>query len=78
MNRLKETIKDTWPSPAEVTVTSCRIEQGQELLRGMSMRAAGVDFQFSSSAIKLCYWRVRNEVHAPESPKISVGLWWVC
>lgn len=78
MNRLIDTIKDTWPSPAEVTVTSCRIEEGQILLRELVMRAAGVNFQFLSSAIKLCYWRVKNEVPAPESPKISVGSWWVC
>lgn len=78
MDRLIETVKDTWPSPAEVAVTWCRIEEGQALLRGLGMRAAGVDFQFFSSAIEVCNWRVKNEVHAPESPKISVRFWWVC
>lgn len=40
IDRLIETIKNTWPSPAEVTTTSWRIEEGEALLR---------------EPVKLCY-----------------------
>lgn len=74
MDRLIGTIKDTWLSPVEVTVTSWKTKERQALPREVGMTEAGIDVQFTSSPVKLYCWSVEKEVGSPEPRKTSVEL----